>query len=241
MIEINLLPKEMRKARGLHVPKSVLIAAAGGAAVVVLLVLITAYQGYRLHRIDGQIADVRRQADKMKDDIVLVDRLVDVKTKVLARLAAIEQLDRDREQWVRILEDLAQRIPEFLWLTTFKPTPVVNTAVARPGAPKTPGTTAVADTTAPKAHRLTIEGFAFTLNGLANFLVELNASDYFGDIGLEYAKIVQVDKQKIYNFSLRCRLEEPPPAEEAKDVEGARPQGSTRSDSAASVAAMIEK
>jgi len=236
MIEINLLPKEMRKARGLRVPKSVAIGAAAGAGLVLLLVAVTAYQGYRLHQIDGQITEVRRQADRMKDDIMLVDRLVDVKTKVLARLAAIEQLDRDREQWVRILENLSQCMPEFLWLTSFKPAPVAKPTVAAnaPPSPRAPGAPSPAqaqvDTTAVKERRLTVEGFSFTLNGLANLLINLDESDYFSEIALEYAKIVQVDKQKVYNFSLRCRLDEPPPAEEATDVEHQQ-QGAVEPDS----------
>ena len=240
MIEINLLPREMRKARGLRVPRSVVIAAAAGAGLALLLIAVTAYQGYRLHRIDGQITEVRRQADKMKNDIMLVDRLVDVKSKVLARLAAIEQLDGDREQWVMILEDLSQRIPEFLWLTSFKPVPAVTIAAAKTALPsKTPGAQAQApadSAAAAKVQRLTVEGFSFTLNGLANFLINLNESDYFGDIALDYAKIVQVDKQQVYNFSLRCRLEEPPPAEEATDVEHQTGRGAAVPDSASSTA-----
>jgi Tfp pilus assembly protein PilN len=201
MIRINLLPKEMRKAHGIRIPKSVLIGAGAAAAVVLVLAGLTAYQAYRLNQIDGQIADVQRQADRMRDDIILVDRLVDVKTKILARLAAIEKLDRGRERWVSILDELSNRVPEFLWLSSFRPTgPKPQSGGTAPTA------AANQDSTGTKEERLAIEGYSFTLNGLANFLLELKASDYFDQIGLNFAKIVALDNHAVYNFSLNCRL-----------------------------------
>jgi hypothetical protein len=118
---------------------------------------------------------------------------------------------------------------------------VVATAATKPGAVRQPGSSPPADTTAPSEQRLVIEGFSFTLNGLANFLIELNASDYFGDIGLDYAKIVQIEKQRVYTFSLRCSLEEPVAVEEAPDVEGSAEQGSTETDTESSVAVSLEE
>jgi len=217
MIEINLLPKEMRRPTGLGIPKSVLIGAAGAAAVLVLLVAVTAFQAYRVHNINGKIADVRRQADRMKDDIVLVDRLVDVKSKILSRLAAIEKLDRDRERWVRVLDELADRVPDFLWLTAFGP-PGSTGKTGKAGI-SSPTAAAASDSTTDLASMMQIEGFSFTLNGLANFLLELDCSDYFADMQLDFAKLIEVDEHRAYNFSLRCRLQEPVGLDEARDVE----------------------
>lgn len=214
MIEINLLPKEMRRARGIRIPKSVLIGAGAAAAVVLVLAALTVYQVYRLNQIDEQIADVKRQADRMRDDIVLVDQLVDVKTKILARLAAIEKLDRGRERWVSILDELSSRVPEFLWLSSFRPTG----PKPKPGA-AAPAAVANADSTAAREERLAIEGYSFTLNGLANFLIELNESEYFGDIGLNFAKVIEMENQDVYNFSLHCRLEEREASGEVDNVE----------------------
>jgi Tfp pilus assembly protein PilN len=214
MIEINLLPKEMRKARGIRIPKSVLVGAGAAAAVVLVLAALTVYQVYRLNTIDGQIAEVRRQADRMRDDIILVDRLVDVKTKILARLAAIEKLDRGRERWVMIVDELSNRVPEFLWLSSFRPTGPKPQAGA-----KAPGAAANADTAAVKEERLAIEGYSFTLNGLANFLIELNSSEYFTDLGLNFAKVVELENQDVYSFSLYCRLEQPEAAGQVDNVE----------------------
>lgn len=217
MIEINLLPKEMRRPSGLGLPKSVLIGAGVMVAVIALLAVITGYQMYRLNGIDRQITDVRRQADQMREDIMLVDRLVDVKTKVLARLAAIEKLDRDRERWVMVLDELSGRVPEFLWLTAFRP--AAPEAAKHPTGLNSSGAAAPVDSAASAKTLLAIEGYSFTLNGLANFLMELNSSDYFDELKLNYAKLIKLDEQRAYNFSLRCRLEDPIALYEARDVE----------------------
>ena len=238
MIEINLLPKEMRKAHGLGIPKSVLVGAGAAAAVIVLLALVTVYQMYRVHGIDSRIAEVRRQADRMREDIIIVDRLVDVKTKILARLAAIDKLDRGRERWVKILDELSHRVPDFLWLTTFKP--AVAASGVNPRGIRTPGAGTPADSAATDRKDLAIAGYSFTLNGLANFLIELNASEYFGGIQLDFAKVVEVGRQHLYNFSLRCRLEDPVGLEEMRDVENAASSRLTDHSTAPGVAAHLE-
>lgn len=217
MIEINLLPKEMRRPSGLGIPKSVVIGAAATVAVVIVLATVTAFQAYRVHAIDGKIAEVRRQAERMRDDIMLVDRLVDVKTKILSRLAAIETLDRGRERWVMILDELAGRIPEFLWLTQFRPMEMVQGG--HKGGIASPSAAVPTDTTSSTGSMMAIEGYSFTLNGLANFMLELNSSDYFDQLQLDYAKLTELDEQRAYNFSLRCHLEDPIAVDEARDVE----------------------
>ncbi len=205
MIQINLLPREMRRARGLALPKSALIGAGAGAAVILLLAGITLFQVYRLSEMDTRITEVQRQADKMRDDIIMVDRLVDVKSKVLARLAAIDKLDRGRERWVNIINEFSNRVPEFLWMTAFKP--VVSPGKNVKGGVRMPNAVAAADSTGSAEERLNIEGYSFTLHGLANFLVELNSSEYFDELELNYAKVVEMDQQRVYNFSLNCLLE----------------------------------
>ncbi len=223
MIEINLLPKEMRRPSGLGLPKSALIGAGVAVSVLVLLAIITGYQMYRLNGIDDQITEVRRQADRMREDIILVDRLVDVKTKILARLAAIEKLDRDRESWAMILDELSNRVPDFLWLTAFRP--AAPKGAAHPGRISSSTAAQPTDSTAGSKPHLAIEGYSFTLNGLANFLMELNSSDYFDELQLDFAKLIKLDEQKAYSFSLRCRLEDPIALREARDVENAEQDG----------------
>ncbi len=220
MIEINLLPKEMRKATGLQVPKWALVGLAACAVLVIFLGAVTGWQILRLRSIDAHIAKAQQQADQMREDIQLVDRLVEVKSRILARLSAIDDLDRGREAWVKILDEIASRVPDFLWLREFRPT-------APPGSKEEaglamPSEAAAADTveTGPKEKHLEIKGYSYTLNSLANFMIQLNKSDYFDQPILEYAKIVGIEESRVYEFSMNCRLEDPVAVEEMQDIEG---------------------
>jgi Tfp pilus assembly protein PilN len=227
----------MRRPSGLGIPKSAVIGAAATMVIVMALAAVTAVQAYRVHAIDGKIAEVRRQAERMREDIVLVDRLVDVKTKILSRLAAIETLDRGRERWVMILDELAGRVPDFLWLTAFRPATPVGAGAK--GGISSPSAAAPADTTAPAELLMSIEGYSFTLNGLANFLLELNSSDYFAQPQLSFAKLIEVDDQRAYNFSLNCRLEEPIAVDEAHDVENSEQDELDESSAVPGVASLL--
>jgi Tfp pilus assembly protein PilN len=235
MIKINLLPKEMRRPSGLGIPKSAVIGAAATVVILMVLAAVTAVQAYRVHAIDGKIAEVRRQAERMREDIVLVDRLVDVKTKVLSRLAAIETLDRGRERWVMILDELAGRVPDFLWLTAFRPA----TPTGAKSGINSPSAAVPTDTTAPAELLMSIEGYSFTLNGLANFLLELNSSDYFAQPQLNFAKLIEVEDQRAYNFSLSCRLEEPIAVDEVRDVENSEQDELDESSAVPGVASLL--
>ncbi len=218
MIEINLLPKEMRKATGLQVPKWALLGVAACVGLFIFFAGVTGGQMMRLRSIDVNIAKAQKQADQMREDIQLVDRLVEVKSRILARLSAIDDLDQGRQRWVMILDEVSHRVPDFLWLKEFKPT-------APPGQEEgvqMPTEMAKADSApkGPEEHHLQIKGYSFTLNSLANFMVQLNRSDYFEELTLEYAKVVSIEESRVYDFSMHCRLEDPVAIEEMRDTEG---------------------
>jgi Tfp pilus assembly protein PilN len=124
MIEINLLPREFRKKSvSLSFGKSGLYVIAGVVGVLVMLAGITIYQMRQLSTLEANIRKARQRAAMLEKDIKLVDALIDVKQKIHRRMAAVEQLDSHRSTWVRILEDVARNVPEFVWLGRFKEEP----------------------------------------------------------------------------------------------------------------------
>ena len=111
MIEINLLPDEMRhKNRGLGIPKAAQAGIAGMVIAVALMASVTYYQKAQLAYVNNDVTRVEAKVQQMKSDIELVDRLVDVKTRIMRRLGAIETLDRNRTAWVENMQDLAEEI-----------------------------------------------------------------------------------------------------------------------------------
>ncbi len=207
MIEINLLPKEYRK-KGVSFSLGKTGLYAIGAAVGVLLMFlgITLYQINQLASLEDNIDRARHRAAMLQQDIELVDALSDVKVKITRRMAAVEQLDSHRSAWVRILEDVASNVPQFVWLGRFseeaRKDTVAHASQSTAGQPAV----AAAETPAPVIRRAELEGYAFTLNALASFMIRMMRSSYFEDVELVSSDEVKFDDQKAYNFVLACHL-----------------------------------
>lgn len=205
MIEINLLPQEMRRQRGgFRLPKAALAGIAGVVVLVFVLGGMTYMQKARMDKVNADIARVEAKTQRMKKDIELVDRLVEVKTQIMRRLTAIETLDRNRGAWVENLEDLSMVIPDFLWLVEFRQgDDQKSTSKQRAGA-QTPVN---ADSLREAKNRLMMKGYCYTVSSLANFILNLQDSPRFKDIQLKFARSALIKERRVYDFELACRLE----------------------------------
>lgn len=211
MIEINILPKEYRRrARRFHFEKNTMYAAVGAGALVLLFVVVTFFQQYQLSALDSSIASASAERTRLEKDIRLIDDLTILKERILMRMDAIENLDKDRAVWVDLLQDLNQRVPDFLWLTR-----VVEMRESRnapkprtvPGQEKADTTTVVDDGLLfDKPVPTELEGYAFTLSSIASLMVGLTKSDYFDNIELHFAKEEQVTGVSAYKFKVGCDL-----------------------------------
>ncbi len=202
MIQINLLPKEYLKSkRSLSFGKSGVYVVAGSVAVVALLAGVTFWQMHQVTTLDENIARANQRAAMLRQDIQMVDALTDVKDKITKRVQAVERLDRHRTVWVRLLENVAQDVPEFVWLSEFRQTGLrfqnklaavtandAGTGSATPPSSPDPSKKAQVSS-APgidtaTVHPIEIDGYAFTLNAVAAFMIKLMQSDYFDNVEL---------------------------------------------------------
>jgi Tfp pilus assembly protein PilN len=220
MLEINLLPKEYRRRSNvLNFDKKFMYVGAAAAAVVVVLGGISFYQNHQIGRLDKLIAKARMEESRYKKDIAIIDALTEVKEKILARVAAIEKLDHRRDYYIRLMEDLNSRIPEFLWMTGFEETPPsigsatpatqpgktpVSTNTAKPVATPASGQLAVAAN--PAVGTAVIQGYSHSLNALGSFIIGLMKSDYFDNIKLSRAVAEDVGDVTAFNFKITCDL-----------------------------------
>ena len=212
MIEINLLPKEYRKKPfSFSLGKSGYYALAGGTAAIVALLMITFLQMQQIKQLDDNMDRARRRAEMLRRDIQLVDALTDVKGKITARVEAVEKLDRNRSVWVRVLEEIAADVPDFVWVTRFTDQgPSALVADSRKARKTDKGAAAQAqDTTAaatkqadPNVRRVEVEGYAFTLNAIAAFMINVMRSDYFDNVEMMYTSETKFDEYSAYNFAL---------------------------------------
>ena len=58
----------------------------------------------------------------------------------------------------------------------------------------------------PNVRQGQVEGFAFTLNALASFMIKMMRSDYFEDVELKATNEIQVQQKKAYNFVLTFNI-----------------------------------
>jgi len=195
-IEINLLPVELkRKRRGLAFDKNLALIAGVFGVLVVLVVTASVVQSMKLKSLDKQIAEAQRKVDEYKRNIELVDALIDVKDKILQRMSAIETLDKNRTAWVRIMEDLSRRVPDYLWLSLLREEPL-------PAVVDTSADSTASGSAGPATKKVTLEGYSYSLNSLASFLIQLMGSRYFKNMELEYVKRAEIKQHKTFSFQL---------------------------------------
>jgi type IV pilus assembly protein PilN len=201
MININLLPKQyMKRSGGISLGKHGLYTIAGAVGVLVMFAAITGWQLYKINELNGQMEIARARTVQLQRDIKLVDALIDIKVKITDRLKAVERLDRHRSAWVRILENLSGNVPDFVWMSRFS-------EVIQPQAKAAAGDTAsVQPRSVQEVKAAEIEGFTFTLNALASFMIKLMRSDYFNEVDLVSSEEIAFGRQKAYNFKLSCNV-----------------------------------
>ncbi len=217
MIEINLLPKELkRKGRGITFDKNLIYVGMFAGILVILFVVVSIFQGFKLKALDNKIAEANRRTEELRKTIELVDALTDLKDKILQRMSAIKTLDRNRATWVYILEDLSQRVPEYLWLSVLREEEVVF----EPQAGEVDTSVQTASLFSP-TRKVNLEGYTYSINSLALFMIQLMRSDYFENMELEFVKKSEMEKQKTFTFGLSGDLlyTPEPEVESPDDVE----------------------
>jgi Tfp pilus assembly protein PilN len=205
LVNINLLPKQYAKRSGkITLGKHGVYFILGAVGVLLLFGIVTGWQLYKINELKGQMDVARARTVQLKKDIALVDALTEIKGKITNRLEAVERLDRHRSAYVRILEDLSKNVPDFVWLSRFAEIPPQPVSAKTDSSKAAPDTTLVATT--PQIIPAEIEGFTFTLNALASFMIKMMRSSYFDEVDLVETEEIAIDKQKAYNFKVTCNV-----------------------------------
>ena len=183
-IEINLLPAEYRvHKKSLQLRREIFYPIVGVGIVWFLLFLWN-------FKLDDDISQVRHditatdqsiKANKpIKDQI---DRLKDSKNVIKGKILALEQINVDKAKWVRLMEVICQKIPDFTWLLSCEE----------------------------KDSTLFIDGITYSFPEVANFMSRLSESAAIKSVDL--AGIEEKDASKTFSFSLSCKLNAKPQIE----------------------------
>jgi len=182
-IEINLLPAEYRiHRRQFRVKREVAypFIVAGVAAVGFMLTGAYMQNSIRVYR--NEIKAIQQAIDKNRPIQQEINRLQDDKKQIQMKIRALELIDVNREKWVRLMEEVSNRLPEYTWLTSMK---------EEAGTP-------------PVIH---LEGRTYSFPEVANLMSNLKDCPYIATVDL--SQIEQTDaRDRIYRFSISCAIDD---------------------------------
>jgi len=194
MIKINLLPvREARRRADLQqqgILLGVLLAVAIGG------VGYAHYaKGQELDRLRSRIAQTEKQIDRYGPQLEQVETFKKKKAEVQQKLEVIQGLERSRSGPVRILDELATKTPERLWLTQLRA----------------------------EGGRLEIEGMSLDNEVIAAFLTSLEESPYFDEVELEQTELQGRGEIRLNRFRLSSHVVDPEEPKEEGEGTAARP------------------
>jgi type IV pilus assembly protein PilN len=176
MIRINLLPvREARRKANLRQQGGLLAAAvlAGLAASAMLHIKITASISSERTR----VAAAERELAELEKTLKEVERFRKEKEEIERKLAVIDRLERSRTGPVRILDEVATRMPERMWLTDMKLS----------------------------GGELSLGGYGIDNETIAAFLTSLEDSEFISNVQLEKTELQENKGLKLNEFRIKAR------------------------------------
>lgn len=195
MIRVNLLPPELRKKKAIPIIDVTLIYVIFAVILFFFLLnFITAQQKNKINALDRAIAQTNAEIAHYKEIINLVTEIEKVRETIQKRVGVIQELERKRFYWTRKFVELAQNVPDYLWLSTFYE----------------------------EKDKITIKGSAFSIKSIATFIVQLLKNKVFDAVSLAFIKETATEMGKTYYFEMSTKptaVEITQPVGEAKPPE----------------------
>jgi Tfp pilus assembly protein PilN len=185
MIRINLLPHDSRKSvrhaggggggGGAVFNRTKVIPLGALAVVGTACLIVFMLQSARQKSLEKEVTVAKAEAEKYMKTIALIDEMVAKETELNRRLDIVRTLDQNRYRTVTVLDEMAKRVPSYLWLTTVKEV---------------------------SPDRLAIDGLAFSNLVVSDLMLNLEKSEVFQDVELSVAKRKEVEAQHVVGFTL---------------------------------------
>ena len=190
-VEINLLPAEYRvHKRGIRISRDVFYP-------VFILLLLAAF-------LISLTFGLNTEIQQRKNEIVAVDAMIKAnsyikeqitklkgeRAVIQEKILALERINVNREKWVRLMEIMCQRIPDFTWIIS------ITEKTQNPPV-------------------LALEGRTLSFPEVANFMTQLLGSNYIRSVDL--ATIEEIGGAlKMFRFGISCTINPDAQLEAAK-------------------------
>jgi Tfp pilus assembly protein PilN len=189
MIRINLLPREdkaQRKGPSVSFKAGELVMPIGIVAAALLIMMGTALsQNARINGLQKSIDQVDAESRALAPQIARVNRLAQERAELDLRLGIISKLEKGRTQDVRLMDELARCVPDYLWLTS-----------------------AVQD----GGDHLSLEGVTLSNLVVSDFMSRLDRSPMFANVELGIAERGKVSDRDVVKFRVSCQVTPDEPA-----------------------------
>lgn len=184
MIRINLLPQEdTPKSRNFTMPEL-----GAFTPVAILLVALMACGGTwfmqkrTADRLTTEVAEARAESQRLAPQIARIKQLERERDALDVRLDAITSLDAQRYLRVHLLSEVARKFPDNAWLTGYKET-----------SPST----------------IEIQGITFNNFVVADFLRDLDTSEYYDAVDLVISQRGKIGEVKVLDFTMTADVSQP--------------------------------
>ncbi len=181
MIRINLLPREERVER-----KRLALPRVGAVAPWLLLglffgaiVVLTAMERTRISGLKRDIARAEEEARLLKPQIDKVNALTQKREELNTRLQVIQDLDKGRFHSVRIMDELAQDLPQYLWVTSLRD---------QGGA------------------KVSLDGVTFSNLVVADLMMRLERSPLFQNVDLVVTEKGSIETRQVTKFTVTADI-----------------------------------
>lgn len=179
MIRINLLPKEEKPSKEAMTWNSIFIWSLIAAGVVIIAgVGFHIFHRYEVDAMEAEIETMRAEQEQFRSQAAIVNDLTEKRKLIAERLDVIETLDRNRSARVKLLDEIARSVPEYVWLTSLEETGGI----------------------------LTVKGVAFSNLAISQFMNHLEQKDHIGLVELRVIRRDEIEGQPVLTFELDCGL-----------------------------------
>jgi type IV pilus assembly protein PilN len=183
MITINLLPvRENRKKEAER--RTLLVAGAVVVGTLLVILVVHAIISAKISNVNDQIRSTQADLDKLNKVIGDVSAFKKSKEDIQKKLDVIHDLEASRGGPVHILDELASKLPEKIWLTALTE----------------------------ENGSLTLQGTSIDNETIATYMTRLGQSPYLKDIELERSELKEGQSVKLNEFTIRCSVVNPPSA-----------------------------
>lgn len=184
MITINLLPVREAKKRETELKQAVIVGSVLGGTLLLIVAIHVAISG-RISSVNDQIQTTQAEIDELSKVIGNVAEFKKRKADIEEKLAVIRTLEANRGGPVHVLDEIASRLPEKLWLTRLN---------------ESNGS-------------LSVEGLSIDNETIAAYMTKLEESPYFENVELERSELEEGGPVKLNRFTISCSVAIPGAAE----------------------------